>query len=139
MRLTYKFRLFPTKAQQTSMQKSLDACRWVYNKTLETRKDAWENEKRSVSLYETNKMLTQWKKEKPDLKNAFSQALQDSQTRVDLAFKAFFRRVKRGEEKVGYPRFQGYHRYNSFTYKQYGTGVKQLNNGLLRLSKIGDV
>ena len=121
------------------MQASLDACRWVYNKTLETRKDAWENEKRSVGLYDTNKMLTQWKKDKPELKNAFSQALQDAQTRVDLAFKAFFRRVKRGEEKVGYPRFQGYRRYNSFTYKQYGTGVKLLDNGLLRLSKIGDV
>lgn len=139
MRLTYKFRLFPTKAQRTALQQSLDACRWVYNQTLEVRKTNWEQHKQSVSLYDTNKMLTQWKKEKPELKNAFSQALQDAQTRVDLAFKAFFRRVKRGDEKVGYPRFHGYHRYNSLTYKQYGTGVKLLDGGLLRLSKIGHV
>ncbi len=121
------------------MQKSLDSCRWVYNKTLETRKDAWENEKRPVSLYDTNKMLTQWKKDKPELKNAFSQALQDAQTRVDLAFKAFFRRVKISKDKAGYPRFQGFSRYNSFTYKQYGTGVKLIDDNTLRLSKIGDV
>ncbi|MFV9675940.1 MAG: helix-turn-helix domain-containing protein, partial [Anaerolineales bacterium] len=31
---TYKYRLYPTKAQQSALQKSLDACRWVYNQAL---------------------------------------------------------------------------------------------------------
>lgn len=137
MRLTYKYRLYPTKAQRTAMQNSLDACRWVYNKTLETRKDAWENEQRSISRYDTIKMLPQWKQEQPFLKQAFSQALQESCTRVDLALQAFFRRVKAGE-KPGYPRFRGYYRYDSFTYPQYGNGVKLTDAGL-RLAKIGTV
>ena len=136
MRLTYKFRLNPTKAQRTAMQQSLDACRWVYNKTLETRKRAWQDEKKRVSLYDTNKMLTQWKRDNPFVKSAFSQALQEAQTRVDLAFKAFFRRVKAGSKKAGYPRFRGFNRYDSFTYKQYGNGVK-LSDDSLYLSKIG--
>ncbi len=118
------------------MQQSLDACRWVYNKTLETRKEAWENEQESVGRYDTMKMIPGWKKDNPWLSNAYSQCLQESCTRVDLAFKAFFRRVKAGEEP-GYPRFKGRHWYKSFTYPQ--LGFQLLDNGRLRLSKIGDV
>ncbi len=55
--------------------------------------------------------------------------------RVDRAFQAFFRRVKAGE-KPGYPRFKGRGWYDSFTYPQWGNGVK-LDGGRLILSKIG--
>ncbi|TAK14860.1 MAG: transposase, partial [Anaerolineae bacterium] len=64
-----------------------------------------------------------------------SQVLQNVQERVDLAFKAFFRRAKAGE-KPGYPRFRGDGRYASFTFKQ--SGFRLLDTGLL-LSKIGTV
>ena len=99
------------------------------------RKDAWEREQRSISLYETNKILTQWKKDRPDLKQVHSQVLQNIQMRVDLAFKAFFRRVKAGE-KPGYSRFKGKGRYESFTYPQSGFN---LDGDRLHLSKIGDL
>jgi putative transposase len=39
--------------------------------------------------------------------------------RVDLAFQAFFRRVKAGETP-GYPRFKGKGWYDSITYLQSG-------------------
>lgn len=119
------------------MQQSLDACRWVYNKTLEVRRDAWKEHQESLSLYDTNKLLTQWKQEKPELSRAFSQCLQDAQTRVDLAFKHFFRRVRNGE-KPGYPRFKG-DWYKSFTYKQAWNGFGFGDDGKLYLSKIGHV
>jgi len=61
--------------------------------------------------------------------------MQNVQERVDLAFKAFFCRMKAGE-KPGYPRFRGYGRYDSFTFKQ--SGFQLLGNGL-HLSKIGVV
>jgi len=136
MRKTFKYRLYPTKAQRTAMQKSLDACRWVYNKALESRKDAWEQEQRSVSHYDTMKMLPGWKSGHSFLLDAYSQSLQNACTRVDLAFQAFFRRVKAGQ-KPGYPRFRGKRRYDSFTYPQ--SGFSLLDNGYLRLSKIGHV
>jgi putative transposase len=115
---------------------TLELCRLVYNSTLATRKNAWESEKRSVSLYGTNKMLTSWKIEYPDLKQVHSQVLQNVQERVDLAFQSYFRRVKEGAEKVGYPRFKGYGRYDSFTFKQ--SGFELLDNGLM-VSKIGAI
>jgi putative transposase len=116
----------------------LELCRWVYNKTLETRKNAFEQDGVSLSYYDTKKMLPDWKEEYPALKRVHSMVLQDVTMRVDLAFQAFFRRVKSGEEEPGYPRFKGYERYDSMCYPQYNNGVKLVGNQL-NLSKIGSV
>jgi putative transposase len=131
----YKFRIYPTKSQRTKMEQTLDLCRWTYNKTLEIRKNAWENEGKSLSKYETNNLLPEWKADKPELKDVFSQVLQNVHERVDLALKAFLRRVKAGE-KPGYPRFRGRGRYDSFTYPQKGF---KIDSGKLYLSKIGNI
>jgi len=79
--------------------------------------------------------LTQLKVDYPEYREIYSQVLQNAVSRVELAFKAFFRRVKNGE-KPGYPRFKGYGRYDSITYTQSGFG---LDSGKLHLSKIGDI
>ena len=68
-------------------------------------------------------------------KALFCQVLHDVLTRLEKAYQAFFRRTKTGQTP-GFPRFQGRHRYHSFTYKQYGNGAR-LENGFLVLSKIG--
>jgi putative transposase len=139
MRKTFRFRLFPTKAQCTALQHQLDACRWIYNKTLECRRDAWEERKESLSRYDTNKFLTQWKQDEAWLQAGHAQAMQEAQTRVDLAFRAFFRRIKAGGEAPGYPRFKPSQRYNSFTYPQEKGNWRVLGNDCLHLSKIGNV
>lgn len=134
---TYKYRIYPTKAQETLLKQHLEICRLLYNKTLGTRKDAWEQHQDSLGYYDTNKMLPEWKQSEPKFKLVYSQVLQDVIMRVDLAFKAFFRRVKAGEDP-GYPRFKGKGRYDSMTYPQYGSGVR-LDDNLLSISKIGKV
>lgn len=141
MRITYKVRLFPTKAQRVRLEQTLDACRWLYNKTLETRKNAWENEQKTVGRYDTINLILQWKAEKPKLLAVHSQVLQEVCTRVDLAFKAFFRRVKTGETEAGYPRFRGRGWYDSFTYPESGFSMLDPGPGTprVRLSKIGDL
>jgi len=132
----FKYRIYPTKSQRTALQKTLDACRWVYNKTLETRRDTWKNEKKRLSLYDTHNMLVGWKKEERWLvAQAFSQSLQDAQVRVDLALNAFFRRVKVGEDRPGFPRFRGVDRYDSFAFPQGGFGL--IDDSHLRISKVG--
>ena len=131
----FKYRIYPTKSQNTKMNRTLELCRWTYNKTLAYRKNAYEKENITVSKYETHNLLPQWKRDKPELKEVFSQTLQNVQERVDLAFKAFFRRAKAGENP-GYPRFKGKGWYDSFSYPQMGFKLK---NGLLKLSKIGNL
>ena len=138
MRKTFRFRLYPSKAQRTALQRTLNCCCWVYNKTLETRRDAWQEDQKSLSRYDTNKMLTQWKQEETWLQQGHAQAMLNAQMRVDLAFRAFFRRVKAGKTP-GYPRFRSAGRYDSFTYPQQKGNWRFLDNGRLRLSKVGNV
>jgi putative transposase len=64
-------------------------------------------------------MIPIWKKDKPELKEVHSHTLQDVTMRVDLAFQAFFPRIKAGENQ-GYPRFKGKGRYDSITDLQSG-------------------
>ena len=137
MRKTFKYRLYPSKAMETKLRQSLELCRYVYNQSLELKKSTYEQEHKTLSLFELNKKLTSWIRNKPELKQVHSQVLQNCQTRVDLAYKAFFRRVKQGL-KPGYPRFKGVNRYDSFTYKQFGFNLHPTDSTLY-LSKIGRV
>jgi putative transposase len=117
------------------MNNILEQTRWVYNETLAFRKNAWESDKKSISLYETSNKLVKWKIEKPELKIVQSQVLQNAQLRVDLAFKAFWRRCKAGENP-GFPRFKGKGWYHSITYPQSGF---RLHTDTVYLSKIDRV
>lgn len=135
MRFTFRYRLLPSRSQRTQLANTLELCRWVYNQTLAIRKNAWEQEKKSLTRYDTIKRLPAWKREKPALSLVYSQVLQEVCSRVDLAFQAFFRRVKTGADP-GYPRFKGHGRYDSFTYPQTGFALQEAG---LRVAKIGMV
>jgi len=143
MNKVFRYRLYPTAHQETVMKQTLELCRWVYNETLATRRNAYEATKafpysRHVlySRYDTQKLLLLWKQERE--LPVYSQVLQEVQYRVDLAFKAFFRRVKAGE-KAGYPRFKGRGWYDSFTYPQSGFALDAKGGSTLQLSKIGNI
>lgn len=138
MRKAFKYRIYLTNGQRRILERQLEECRWVYNETLATRRDAWEQRQESLRLYDTQAMLPVWKLARPSLKLVHSQVLQNVQVRVDLAFQAFFRRVKAGEPDVGYPRFKGFGRYDSICYPQYGNGVR-LAGARLILAKVGAV
>lgn len=138
MRKAYKYRIYITKGQRRILEQQLEECRWVYNETLAYRRRVYEEERRTADWYETKRLLPIWKTERSSLKLVYSQVLQNVTERVDLAFRAFFRRVKTGEKEVGFPRFKGIGRYDSLTYPQYGAGVR-LDGDRLILSKVGAV
>lgn len=138
MRKVFKYRLYPKKSQITALQLQLDCCRWVYNKTIEVRQETWENQGIALSRYDTQNMLPVWKDELPWLKSGYAQSLQETQKRVDLAFRSFFRRIKSGE-KPGHPRFKSQKRFDSFTYPQNNRSWSFVSIQVLRLPKIGDV
>ena len=103
---------------------------------LEERRDSWEQRHEGLSYFKQCKRITELKSERPSLKNVYSQVLQNVADRLDKGFQGFFRRVKAGESKPGYPRFKGYDRYDSFTYTQFGFTIK---GNHLNLTKIGDI
>jgi putative transposase len=122
MRKTFKYRLYPTTQQQRLLDQQLEECRWLYNHLLAERRDAWEQRGESVRLYDQHATLPALKAERPALAGVQSQVLQNVAVRLDLAFQAFFRRLKAGEREPGYPRFRGEGRYDSFTFPQVPVG-----------------
>ena len=128
---TFKFRLYPSNIQVEKLEHTLNTCRFLYNDCLSDRKNAYERTGKTVSYYDQHAEL----KNREGI-NIHSKVAENVLVRLQKAYNDFFRRVKDGETP-GYPRFQGYNRYNSFTYSQSGFTI--LDNGKLRLSKIGDV
>lgn len=134
-RVTYKFRLYPTKQQVALLESTLVLCQELYNAALQERRDAWRINRESVNFAVQSAQLPDIKEARPELNGVYSQVLQDTLRRVDKTFKAFFARVKR-KAKAGFPRFRSRSRYDSFTYPQLGFSIQ---GSKLSLSKIGNV
>jgi putative transposase len=115
----HKYRLFPSKAQETALNETLAICRLVYNSMVHERTTFHEQALKAPTFYTQVPALARWKKDHAELKTVHSQVLQNIARRVDLAFQAFFRRVKQGETP-GYPRLKGHGQYDSITYPQSG-------------------
>jgi putative transposase len=137
VRKTFKYKLLSTNEQEQKMAFVLRRCRELYNAALQERRDAWHKCHKSITCALQNAELPAIKAVRPEYDDVHSQVLQDVLTRLDRAFKAFFRRVEQGV-KPGYPRFQRGSRYHSFTYKQFGNGAT-LDDGYLILSRIGRI
>ncbi len=130
--LCLKYRIFPTKAQERKLADTLETCRQVYNSLLNDRKFQYELRGKSPSRYDQQKMFPQWSKDFPEVKAVHSQVLQNVAVRVDLAHRAFFRRLEAGETP-GFPRRKG-DGYGSFCYPQSGFKV---GNSTVSLSLFG--
>src|SRR5258708_20677362 len=114
----FQYRIYPTRKQETKLNEPLSECRWLYNHLLEKRKEAYEQEGKSLSCYGQQATYPMLKQERPSLNTVHSQVLQNVAVRIDLAFKAFFRRVREHTQEPGFPRFRAPTRYDSFTYPQ---------------------
>jgi len=137
MRKMFQYRIYPTKKQGQKLNETLEECRWLFNHLLERRKTLCEQEGKSPSLYQQQATFSLLKTERPSLKNVHSQVLQNVAVRVDLAFKAFFRRLREHAKDPGYPRFKGRDRYDSFTFPQSGFSIT--HDDRVCLSKIGSI
>jgi putative transposase len=132
---TLKYRIYPNESQIERLDRTLGLCMDLYNSALEQRKNAWELDKEKIYKNQQINELPEIKEHHPEYKEVHSQVLQNVFKRLNEAFKAFFRRVKKGENP-GYPRFKSFHRYRSITYPQSGFSIR---NRRLYVSKIGAI
>jgi len=120
MKKTYKYRIYTNREVLGKAERWLFLCRRLYNTALEQRITIYRQNKGSISCYSQINQLPDLKAGFPEYREVGSQVLQDVLERLDRAYKAFFRRVKNGNGKVGFPRFKGRDRYDSFKLKQAG-------------------
>ena len=103
----YKYRIYPNEEQVIQIEKTFGCCRFVYNQLLAKKIDLYKNEQKSMSKTECNNYCNrELKKEYIWLKEVDKFALTNSIYNLDEAYKNFFRRVKQGNEKVGFPKFK---------------------------------
>ena len=137
----YKFRLYPTEAQKVLISKTFGCCRFVYNYFLAKSISDYKESKKSDSNKINSQNLTILKK-LPGyswLNEVDSQALQQSLKHLDRAYKNFFRRIKNGEIP-GFPKFKSKKsHYFSYTHTRMSNGDLRIENGKVKLRKIGFV
>ncbi|MFI2074844.1 RNA-guided endonuclease InsQ/TnpB family protein [Streptomyces triculaminicus] len=90
---TYRFRFHPSPGQADQLVRTFGACRWVYNRGLDLRREGWERHRVSIGYAETCRALTGWRRaeETSWLREVSSTVLQQSLRHLDGAFKRFSR------------------------------------------------
>ena len=134
MQKGYMGRLYPTKEQQNILKQTFGACRYVYNYYLAERIRAYKEDGRSLSCYQTQKMLTSLKKDADHLwlNEADSMALQESLKNLDRAYQNFFKGNAR------FPRFHSKHGKQSFRTRNQSNGIRIVGHAL-KIPKVGFV
>jgi len=85
----YKYRIYPTDAQALFFAKTFGCCRFVWNKMLDKKLQAYKNKERIPRL-----TPAKYKEEFPFLKEVDSFALCNVQLPLEKAFKDHFRNRK---------------------------------------------
>ena len=134
--LTWKCRLLPSRGQHVKLRAALDHTRDLYNAALAERTDCYRKTGMGRSFFDQTKGLTELRADPPWA--IYSVAMQRWPLKqVDLAFAAFFRRLKAKGEKAGFPRFRGRERFKTFGFGDHaGWG---LNGSRLKMKGIGSV
>ena len=133
--LTHKVRMtVRTEIQRQSLCMALETSRLLYNAGLEERIGAWRKARRNIGLYDQYKSVTILSGD-PSLQGFPIALLRWPLKRLDLAFKGFFRRVRKGDAP-GFPRFRSIKRWKSFGYSD-RCGWKLVGR-YLHLSRIGN-
>ena len=123
---TYRYRLYPTKEQQSTLNDILWAACWLYNRALDYRRKRWSESRKSINYYAQARMWRDWRNEEPQenpLRLLNMSAGQQVLRRLDTTYKQFFKGQR------GFPRFKKASRFNSVNYKP-GDGVQVKDNRL---------
>src|SRR3990167_1147643 len=133
MTTTYKFRLYPKKAEQDKLDLSLEVCRQTYNHLLSGLDERFTKN-------ELQNYLLDLKVAYPEMNEVHSKVLQMENQRLFGNLSGLSAYKKKGH-KVGRLRFKGKNWFKTFTYNQSGFELTHLKakKGILWLSKIGEI
>ena len=106
----YKYRLYPTKEQEATLNHQLSLCAQLYNGALSWRIAHYKQTGAGLSYVTQQNALPALKKETPEYGKVYSQVLQDVLHRVDRSYINFF------EGRTRYPHFKK--SVQSITYPQ---------------------
>lgn len=123
-KVTYKMK--PSVSQEESLMDLFVHHHQLYNWALRDRIETYRDSNYSLNFHEQCKINTLWRNNRKahGIFNANAQSEQVTLKRVALAFDGFFRRLKKGDKKAGFPRFKPFQRFKGWGYKAHGDGWK---------------
>ncbi|RKN22606.1 transposase [Micromonospora musae] len=144
MQLRYNFRVYPTPGQQIGLARAFGCARVVFNDGLRLRQQAREAGEKYVSDAELSKRLITQAKLTPQrawLSEVSAVVLQQALADLNTAYRNFFASMsgKRKGRKVAAPRFRSRKDNRQAIRFTKNSRFTVLDNGRLRLPKIGDL
>lgn len=133
--LSYRFRLYPSKTAEKTLNRQMALCRWLYNQLLSELNLARE---KGIKLKRTDAqaLIVDLKKhERSELDEVYSKVLQMVNYQLWSNIRALAG-LKRKGRKVGRLRFKGCGWFKTLNYNQSGFKIE---NGKLVLSKVGEI
>lgn len=131
MILSQKFRVYPNRVQERALADMLADFCGLYNAALQQRIEAWRRCGASLSYYNQALELKSCRALAFGLERWAFSAEQQVLRRLDKAFRAFFRRLKR-KESPGFPRFRSAQRFHSADLR-IGEGLTIRKSGRIRV------
>ncbi|KGA97920.1 transposase, partial [Alkalihalobacillus alcalophilus ATCC 27647 = CGMCC 1.3604] len=129
----YKFRLYPSKEQETLIAKTIGCSRFVFNRFLGQWNDTYQKTGKGLTYSSCSAQLTQLKKEFVWLKEVDSIALQSSLKNLADSFTRFFKKQNKA------PRFKSKkNQVQSYTTKETNSNMAIVDNKI-KLPKLGYV
>ena len=130
---TYQYRIYPTTKQRQTLEAILEACQTLYNQALDMRKKVYDATGETMSYIVQQNLLPPLRHESRFWSSIHIDILQDTLDRLDKVYKAFFERVKKGENP-GFPRFKGKGQYRSMTFSH--LSLKLIRNIRRRIARL---
>ncbi len=133
-----KFRIYPNQIQQDFINKTFGNCRFLWNMMLDERIQVYQKMKSTKEDLYTHKYLTekQYKQKFTFLKEVDSRALQSSRENLIIAYKNFFRGLRKNQ-KIGFPKFKSRKSKQSYTTYNINNNIKiNFEKRKLKLPKI---
>jgi putative transposase len=127
----FKYRIYPNETQAVLLAKHMGCVRWLYNKGLAMKTEAWTERKESLSRFDLSAYLPAWKKDAETewLSEVNSQSLQSALCNLDAAYTRFFKLKK------GFPKFKSKHHRQSFQVPQSG----KVGENFVQIPKVGKI
>ena len=129
-------RLYPTTRQEERLRFMLDVTRQLYNALLDERRYAWTARRIVVTTSQQYKEITELRAEDQRIRAVYRECEDAVLHRLDLAFAAFFRRIRSGETS-GYPRFKPASRWKQLEFPHGNRALKLLGENQDRLTVPG--
>ncbi len=127
----YKFRIYPTKEQETLIAKTIGCSRFVFNRFLGLWNDTYKETGKGLTYHSCSAELTHLKKELVWLKEVDSIALQSSLKNLADSYSRFFKKQNKA------PRFKSKkNKVQSYTTKETNNNIAIVDNKI-KLPKLG--